>query len=105
MKGALDGLVQDDRAQGLLVGVAALESADELLAARLERIMTLVKLLAQQPGALVSVDSRTGEISVEGAGERASGTFALDEMCVADTIETDEWRADDEAAVFVSLEA
>jgi len=36
---------------------------------------------------------------------RASGTFALDETCVADTIETDEWRADDEAAVFVSLEA
>ena len=70
LKGALDGLVQDDRAQGLLVGVAALESADELLAARLERIITLVKLLAQQPGALVSVDSRTGEISVEGAAEK-----------------------------------
>ena len=43
--------------------------------------------------------------SLERARERASGTFALDEMCVADTIETDEWRADDEAAVFVSLEA
>ena len=43
--------------------------------------------------------------SLERARERASGTFALDETCVADTIETDEWRADDEAAVFVSLEA
>ena len=43
--------------------------------------------------------------SLERVRERASGTFALDEMCVADTIETDEWRADDEAAVFVSLEA
>ena len=70
LKGALDRLVQGDGAQGLLVGVAALESADELLAARLERILTLVKLLAQQPGALVSVDRRTGEISVEGAGEK-----------------------------------
>jgi len=43
--------------------------------------------------------------SLERARERASGTFALDETCVADTIEMDEWRADDEAAVFVSLEA
>ena len=45
--------------------------------------------------------------SLERARERASGTFDTigSETCVADTIETDEWRADDEAAVFVSLEA
>ena len=44
-------------------------------------------------------------MGLERSRERASGTFALDETCVVDTHETEEWRADDEAAVFVSLEA